>query len=194
MLHFTIRKTEMAILLYIFLLTTTSLPSIPKPSIISVSADEIAMQRECHNSNAPKTCVQCLKSDNRSLKADKYTIATLVIECLDKHATSLGRNMSVLATRIPDVHNASRRAYEGCVRLFSQATKELGSAAKEIKNGEYDSADKSVFNARRCNLECFSSVGSKGKVKLSEVLIDVDSEMMVFEQLSEATMRIIERF
>ncbi|KAI3466324.1 hypothetical protein Pfo_022987 [Paulownia fortunei] len=179
----------MAIPPYIFLLLFC-LPSIQKTGLL-VEADDRLIQIECHNANAPTTCIQCLKSDNRSLNADRYAIATLVIECLGKHAASLAGKVSVLASGIPQ-YNASKKAYKDCVQLFSRATKELESAGKEIKNADYDSADRCVFSARRCNLECYSKIG-KG-VSKSEVPSAVNSEMMVFEELSEAAMRIIERF
>ncbi|GER48102.1 plant invertase/pectin methylesterase inhibitor [Striga asiatica] len=126
----------------------------------------------------------------QDLNADKYEIATLVLQCLEKHADSLAANMSDFANRASH-DSGSRKAYKDCKSLFSKATKELESAAKEIKNNDYDSADRFVFRARMCNLQCY---GNTEKGKDVGIPIDVKSEMMVFEQLSEAVMRIIERF
>ncbi|CAA0818529.1 Plant invertase/pectin methylesterase inhibitor superfamily protein [Striga hermonthica] len=105
--------------------------------------------------------------------------------------------VSKLSFNILDLANrashdgGSRKAYEDCKSLFSKATKELESAAKEIKNNDYDRVDRFVFGAHMCNLKCYGNIEKGNDV---EIPIGVKSEMMVFEELSEAGMRIIERF
>ncbi|XP_062170412.1 uncharacterized protein LOC133876143 [Alnus glutinosa] len=152
-----------------------------------VRADDKLMQMECHNAEVPTTCMQCLKSNRRAATADKVGIATILVICLQNHAKTLATNMSDLASRAKD--QAAKTLLQECGQGYSSAEKELSSATSSLKNGKYDDAERFVNEALKYELTCHSKTGSY-KERIPENLV---LEMKIYEQLSEAANRIVER-
>ncbi|KAF3974714.1 hypothetical protein CMV_001973 [Castanea mollissima] len=167
-----------AIILHLLLLT-------PYPPMLK--ADDKLIQIECHNAEVPSTCIQCLQSDQHSQKADRVGIATIIVSCLKNHAQSLAANMSHLASGAKDKEMKNR--FEECSQGFCSTMKELSSATIRLKKAKYDDAERSVNKALNCySLNCQSIIQSyKNSPK------HVVYSMRIYEELSEAANRVIER-
>lgn len=170
----------MAITLFLTLSPTFSHQRTPHHGII---------QTECHNSETPAVCMECLKSDPHAAKASRVGIATIIVHCLTNHSNTLLKNMSKLASK---THvNASKRIFEDCKKSFVSSRKELDGARSALKKRDFDGVVKSVDTALEYELTCsYEITGAKLD---SHVPIDVIYTMRIFQELSEAALRIIER-
>ena len=152
-----------------------------------LKADDKLIQIECHNAEVPSTCIQCLQSNQRSQKADRVGIATIIVSCLKNHAQSLAASMSHLASGAKDKEMKNR--FEECSQGFSPAMKELSSATIRLKKAKYDDAERSVNKALYCyNLSCQSIIQSYKHTPKHVVY-----SIRIYEELSEAANRVIER-
>ncbi|KAG6687275.1 hypothetical protein I3843_11G063400 [Carya illinoinensis] len=150
-------------------------------------SDETLIAIECHNAEVPSTCIQCLKSDQRSKNSDRVGIAAIMVNCLQNHAKTLATNMSELASGTADL--AMKNVFEECGRGFSSAYKELSSATSSLEKRKYDEAEMLVNEALEYELKCHWKIGSYG----DQIPKDVVYGMKLYEDLSEATDRIVER-
>ncbi|XP_048617680.1 LOW QUALITY PROTEIN: uncharacterized protein LOC106449131 [Brassica napus] len=150
---------------------------------ISSYADKGLMIRECHNARVPTICMQCLESYRESVHADPVGIASIVIKCLDS-------NLNVLTKQKEKDGDAIKIALEGCKKDLSEAMrKALSDAKKGLKTGDYDKAGQSIKHVLGFPLMC--------KYNLQTAEFDFTpfySQINIYAQLSDAAMRIIDRF
>lgn len=121
-------------------------------------------------------------------KADAVGIANIIIDCLMSHSSYLASNMSNLGSN-PE-HNATKSAYEHCFLHCSDAKKALNSAALELKNGSYDSAELSLREAALYQGTCRYEFVSSNETYVPP---NVYYDLKVFDILTVAAFRIIEK-
>ncbi|KAI3946938.1 hypothetical protein MKW98_003501 [Papaver atlanticum] len=170
-----------AIVLVMFLLN--HLPS------TFVRADDKLIRQVCHNSEAPTTCNQCVKADKRSDNANTVGIAKIVVDCIKFQANNLQTNISALASIYKD-DVAANRTITQCQKLFSHAKSDLNTATQDLKNGNYDASDKSVFNALLYQNSCKTQFENNPKIKITP---HIYYGFNIFEKLSQIALRIIDR-
>lgn len=166
---------------------TVLLPVLAIIPFFLVIADDRLIQIECHNAEVPTTCIECLKSDPRSEKADKVGIAVIILGCLSNNAKALATNMTEIASGAIDTN--ATKILKQCSRGFYSATKDLASATLKLKSGKYDGAEHSVSRAVVSAAYCRYEIEVyKRKVVPRNMIY----EMFIYEDLSEAANRIIE--
>ncbi|GMI65586.1 hypothetical protein like AT4G00872 [Hibiscus trionum] len=153
-----------------------------------VSADDTLIQLQCHNAEVPSTCIQCVKSDPRSQSADKVGIAAIIITCLSNNAKTLSKNMTVLASAAHDKN--VKMVLQSCEKGFSVATTDLANATNMLGNKDYDKTNGLVSAALRQEVDC-NQYASEYKVTIPYRMV---YDMRVYEELSDAALRIIDRF
>ncbi|XWS10312.1 hypothetical protein CRYUN_Cryun39dG0065300 [Craigia yunnanensis] len=153
-----------------------------------VFADDKLIEQQCHNAEVPAVCIQCLKSDPRGQVADKVGIATIIINCLSNNAENLANNMSNLASSVQDKNLTS--LFQNCEKGFFQAKSDLSTATNQLKSKDYDKTNHCVRTALEPERVCMKNVVSL-KFKVPSNILN---EMRVYEELSNAAMRIIDRF
>ena len=153
-----------------------------------VFADDKLIEQQCHNAEVPAACIQCLKSDPRGQVADKVGIATIVINCLRNNAEILANNMSNLASSVQD--KKIKPLLQDCEKGFVQAKNDLSTATNQLKSKDYDKTNHFVRTALEPEIVCKKNVVSL-KVRVPSNILN---EMRVYEELSDAAMRIIDRF
>ncbi|GMI65581.1 hypothetical protein like AT4G00872 [Hibiscus trionum] len=152
-----------------------------------VLADESLIQLQCRNAEVPSTCIRCVESDPRGQSADKVTIAAIVISCISDSAETLSGNMSALIG--PREDGGVKRALRNCVEGFSKAKADLTKATNMLENKDYDETNSLVNKALHQEIYC--------KQNLSEYHISypsMDYDMTIYEELTDAAMRIVDRF
>ncbi|KAI3915043.1 hypothetical protein MKW92_028207 [Papaver armeniacum] len=123
-----------------------------------VSADDELIRQVCHNSEAPTTCNQCVKADNRtSIYKDDVDV---------------------------------NRTITHCRKSFSHAKLDLNTATQDLKNGDYDASDKSVFNALLDQNSCKTQFENNPKITITPHIF---YRFNMFEKLSQITLSIIDR-
>ncbi|XP_034677832.1 uncharacterized protein LOC117908355 [Vitis riparia] len=177
----------MASVILLFLLTLSS-PLFFGQTLKPVEAGDKLIESACHTAEVPVVCMQCVKSDERSGKADAVGIANIIIDCLMSHSSYLASNMSNLASN-PE-HNATKSAYEHCFLHCSDAKTALNSAALELKNGSYDSAELSLREAALYQGTCRYEFVSSNETYVPP---NVYYDLKVFDILTVAAFRIIEK-
>ncbi|XVF18210.1 hypothetical protein REPUB_Repub11eG0001900 [Reevesia pubescens] len=153
-----------------------------------VSADEKLIELQCHNAEVAAACLQCLRSDPRGEVADKVGIATIIINCISTNAEALANNMSSLASSVHDKNLKS--LFHDCEKGFFEAKHDLSTATNELKGKDYDKTNHFVRTALEQEILCKKNVVSMKLRVPSNILY----EMNVYEELSDAAMRIIDRF
>ncbi|KAJ6678166.1 PLANT INVERTASE/PECTIN METHYLESTERASE INHIBITOR SUPERFAMILY PROTEIN [Salix viminalis] len=153
-----------------------------------VKADDSLIKLQCRNSETPALCIQCIHSDPAAPQADKVGIAAIVINCLRSHSRILASNMTKMASREDD--ERLRSAYQSCSKGFLKAVKHLLKVVSVLKMGDYDKANAGVMSALEYELSCGAAF-EESKRKLPGLVV---YEMRVYEALSEAAFRIIDRF
>ncbi|KAK6916362.1 Pectinesterase inhibitor domain [Dillenia turbinata] len=150
-------------------------------------ADEGLIEKACHNADAPATCKQCLDSDSRSQQANTLgDIAVILLDCVNSHSTNLAHNLTQLASEATE--ESSRQRYKNCAMNFTDAQGEMQEARKGIQGTKYDDAEECVDMALQHGIMCITSIKS-----LPTVPQEVVFEIALFEELCEASMRVIER-
>jgi pectinesterase inhibitor-like protein len=157
------------------------------PPPLLVRANNKLIRTECHNAEVPATCMQCVESDRRAAAANRVGIATILVTCLENQAKTLAANMSELASSSKDP--AMKIVFKECCQGYSSAEKGLSSATSCLKNGRYEDAERFVNEALEYELTCHSKIESY-RAGISEYIVH---EMKIYEQLSEAANRIVER-
>jgi pectinesterase inhibitor-like protein len=153
-----------------------------------VKADDNLIKLQCRHAETPTLCIQCLKSDPRAPHADKVGIATIVINCLSSHSKTLASNMTKLASKEED--KKLKSACHGCSKGYVKANKNLLKAVSLLKIGDYDKANSGVKSALQYELFCRETF-EESKWKLPSLVV---YEMRLYEALSEAALRIVDRF
>ncbi|OVA13602.1 Pectinesterase inhibitor domain [Macleaya cordata] len=153
-----------------------------------VGADDDLILRACHNAEVPETCIQCVKADSRSDNAAIVDIATIVVDCVTSQADYLQGNISLIANHTNDP--ASKEVLNHCKEWFSLAKKVLYAATLGLKGGNYDSADRSVYMAVMHRLSCGGEIEQNKNIT---VTLDLQYGFKMYEELTEAAMRIINR-
>ncbi|KAB2059581.1 hypothetical protein ES319_A11G315500v1 [Gossypium barbadense] len=153
-----------------------------------VFADDALIETQCHNAEVPETCIKCIKSDPRSQSADKVGIAAIIITCLSNKATTLINNMTTLALGARDKY--LKLALRGCGKEFYYAKTNLTVATNRLKGKEYDQTNLLVKQALEGEVVCKMNVGALRFNFPNSVTFD----MGVYEELSTAVMRIVDRF
>ncbi|KAJ0099051.1 hypothetical protein Patl1_20382 [Pistacia atlantica] len=156
------------------------------------NADDALIEQQCRQTDAPETCLQCIKSDPEAAKkADKpETIATMLVTCLSDDAEILEGNMSTLASSVSEDKNF-KGTCEDCSKCYHQAKTKLTSAMDELKKGDYDEANHIVVSALINSR--MVSCGLKIQSYKSKVPDDVLNKMRIYAQLSGVAMNIIDR-
>ncbi|KAK8712247.1 hypothetical protein V6N13_147489 [Hibiscus sabdariffa] len=152
-----------------------------------VFADEALIQLQCRNAEVPPTCIQCVESDPRSQLADKVAIAGIVISCISNSAKTISGNLSDLIA--PWLEKEVKRRLRECVTEFSEARTDLAKAINMLKKKDYDETNSLVVKALHQEVECRQS--------LSQYNISypyMEYYMTIYEQLSDAALRIVDRF
>lgn len=152
-----------------------------------VSANNELIELECHNTETPELCMECLKSDPKSQYSDEIEIARIITNCLSNHSKHLASNMSGLVVVVSE--ERLKAACEACSGGYSRAYKHLSEVLSYLKRGDYDKAGHSVLIALKFQLSCQKSIKSQ-KWSLPE---SIAYEMKVYEDLSQDAMRIIDR-
>ncbi|CAL9219092.1 unnamed protein product [Arabidopsis halleri] len=138
--------------------------------ISPMCAEKDLMIKECHNAQVPTICMQCLESDPNSVHADRVGIADIIIHCLDSR-----------------LHIITKQACKN--DLSTVAPNTLSEAETALKTGDYDKTAKSIKFAlgypHICRLEL-------QMIKFESV--ELFSQIDIYTQLSDAAMRIIDRF
>ncbi|KAL1221487.1 Pectinesterase inhibitor [Cardamine amara subsp. amara] len=158
-------------------------------SPISIRADKDYMVNECHNAQVPATCMQCLESDPTSVSADAVGIAGIVINCLDSH-------LQILTNNITDILSSKKNkgevktVLEDCKKgMSTEATTKLSEAKTSLKTGDYDKTGQSLKLALGVTVSCGANLNS---VKFMSY--ELFSQIIIYLQLSDAALRIIDRF
>ncbi|MBA0687582.1 hypothetical protein Goari_015106 [Gossypium aridum] len=176
----------MEIILPLFLLLSISFNYMGHRNF--VFADDTLIKTQCHNAEVPKACIQCVKSDPRSQSADKVGIAAIVITCISNKAVTLESNMTILASSVHD--KDLKLVLQDCQKELSDAKTNLTTAIDRLKNKDYDQTNYLVNLALQKEFDCKKNVGDLQYTLPTTVLND----MTLYEELSEAAMRIIDRF
>lgn len=152
-----------------------------------VFADEKLIEQQCHNAEVPETCILCLKSDPKGQEADKERIAAIIINCLSNNSQVLANNMSSLASSAQD--KKLKSLFQDCEKGFIHAKSDLSIATKQLKSKDYDKTNHFVRIALNPEIGCKNNVARLEPSVPSVIL----NEMRVYEELSDAAMRIIDR-
>ncbi|XVF79509.1 hypothetical protein PTKIN_Ptkin14bG0228700 [Pterospermum kingtungense] len=177
-------SSKPSMLVVLLLLFITSLEHTNK----LVFADKKLIEQQCHNAEMPETCIECLKSNPKGQEADKVEIAAIVITCLSNNSQVLANNMSSLASTAQDKNLKS--LFQDCEKGFIQANSNLSTAMNELMSKNYDKTNNFVRTALQPEIDCKKNVVSLTPSVPSDVL----DQMRVYEELSDAAMRIIDRF
>lgn len=153
-----------------------------------VFADDALIETQCHNTEVPETCIHCVKSDPRSQSADKVGIAAIVITCLSNKATTLVKNMTILASGAHD--KELKVVLRACEKGFYYAKTKLIVATNRLKRKDYDQTNHLVKQALEEEFVCKMNVGALRFDFPTCVIYD----MSLYEELSTAIMRIVDRF
>ncbi|TYI58302.1 hypothetical protein E1A91_D11G346800v1 [Gossypium mustelinum] len=153
-----------------------------------VFADDALIEAQCHNAEVPETCIKCVKSDSRSQSANKVGIAAIIITCLSNKATTLINNMTTLASGARDKN--LKVALRGCEKGFYYTKTNLIAATNRLKGKEYDQTNLLVKQALEEEFVCKMKV----EVLRFNFPSSVTFDMGVYEELSTAVMRIVDRF
>ncbi|MBA0687581.1 hypothetical protein Goari_015105 [Gossypium aridum] len=101
---------------------------------------------------------------------------------------TLESNMTVLASSVHD--KKLKLVLQDCQKEFSDAKTNLTTAMDRLKNKDYDQTNYLVNHALQKEFYCKNNVGDLQYTLPTTVLND----MTLYEELSEAAMRIIDRF
>lgn len=177
---------------YLLLLLLTLSPTFFLHPHNLANADDALVEQQCRQTDAPETCIQCIKSDPEAAKkADKpETIAAILVTCLSTDAEILKGNMSTLASSVSQDKNF-KGICEDCSKCYDQAKTNLSSATDELKKGDYDEANYFVVSALVNSR--MAACGLKIQSYKSKVPDDVFNKMRIYAQLSGAAMNIIDR-
>ncbi|KAI3946956.1 hypothetical protein MKW98_003519 [Papaver atlanticum] len=154
-----------------------------------VRADDELIRQVCHNSEAPTTCNQCVKADNRSDKANTVGIATIVVDCIKIQANNLQTNISTLGSIYKDDF-AANRTITKCGELFSHAKSDLNAVSQDLKNGDYDASDRSIFNALLYQNSCKNQCKNNPKIIITSHIF---YGFKMYEELSQIALSILNR-
>ncbi|CAH8273592.1 unnamed protein product [Arabidopsis lyrata] len=157
-------------------------------SPISICAEKDLMINECHNADVPAICMQCLESDPTSIHANHLGIAAIVINCLESHLHIITNNITNLSSKKDK--GEVKTALEACKKdLSTNAATILSEAKTSLKTGDYDKTNRSIKLALGFPLGCRFNLKS---VKFTSP--QLFSQINIYAQLSDAAMRIIDRF
>ncbi|KAK7324324.1 hypothetical protein VNO77_27857 [Canavalia gladiata] len=151
-------------------------------------ADSKLVQTLCYNSESPETCIRCVQSSKCAEKADSVGIARIIVNCINDKAKTLALNMKILASTSS---GNLKEFYQRCANDYNRiAKKELISAKKALHNHKYDQAEYCVVKALSFDAACHKNLKGDFNDKVSKGVL---YEMKIYEELSEAACRIIEK-
>ncbi|KAK7401643.1 hypothetical protein VNO78_13274 [Psophocarpus tetragonolobus] len=151
------------------------------------AADYKLVETLCHNSETPETCLRCVNNAKGANNSDSVGIATIVVNCLNDKANELAVSMKKLGSQ---TQGPVKLICQRCAEDYGQhiAKEELASSKKALVNHKYDDAEFAVNKALSFDLACHSDLIQGSKVPTS-----VFNDMKIYEDLSEAAARIIEK-
>ncbi|XP_010456178.1 PREDICTED: pectinesterase inhibitor-like [Camelina sativa] len=157
-------------------------------SPISICAKKDLMINECHNTQVPSICMQCLESDPTSVQANPVGIAGIILQCLDAHLHIIINNITDLSSKKDE--GEVKTALEVCKKdLSMNVATNLSEAKRSLKTGDYDKVNHLIELALGFPLQCLF------KLKLVKFMSpQLSSQINIYGQLSDAAMRIIDRF
>ncbi|KAF4352635.1 hypothetical protein G4B88_008804 [Cannabis sativa] len=110
-----------------------------------VKADTKLIENLCHATEVPDTCIQCLQSDPYAEFATDIELAIIMMTCIRNHADTLQVNMEDTANN--SKIKSTKSVYNGCVKAYMGAKKDLNTATEHLQNYEFDKAEKYVDQA-----------------------------------------------
>ncbi|KAE8667823.1 hypothetical protein F3Y22_tig00112370pilonHSYRG00049 [Hibiscus syriacus] len=152
-----------------------------------VSADEALIQSECHNADVPTTCIRCVKSNPRSESANKIGIAAIILSCLSHSAGVQSANMTDLA--MYTFEKDAKQMLLNCATGFFEAQVDLVNATDQLMNEDYNGTNSLVKQALVREVKCRRILEDRQLTYAAMVY-----DMRVYEELSNAVMRIVDRF
>ncbi|KAL1194281.1 Pectinesterase inhibitor [Cardamine amara subsp. amara] len=158
-------------------------------SPISICANKDLMVNECHNAQVPIICMQCLESDPTSVSANPVGIASIIINCLDSRLQNITNIITDLLSSKEDKGEV-KTALEACKKeLLTEATTKLSEAKTGLNTNDYDKANLSIKLALGFPLSCRAYLKN-----FKFASLELFSQIDIYDQLSNAAMRIIDRF
>ncbi|KAL5744840.1 hypothetical protein ACOSQ2_027956 [Xanthoceras sorbifolium] len=151
------------------------------------------MKSLCESTEVPALCMQCLESDPRSEKAtNKSQIPLIIVNYLRKNSQEAKSNFTKVAKIIPSRDKELKAAVEICIEKYRSVMDHISSAYIHLKKREYDQATDALSSA----IYFYEQTCSQGIQQFKEVFPNlwIFYGMRVLEDLSEAAMRIIDRF
>ncbi|CAJ1958161.1 unnamed protein product [Sphenostylis stenocarpa] len=151
-------------------------------------ADYKLIQTLCHNSETPETCMKCVESSKGAVKADGVGIARIVVNCMKDEAKTLSHSITKLASTS---HGKLKSVCKRCAKEYGYhiGKKEFVTIHHALKHHKYDHAELFVARALSVDVACRSDLHHYH----DKVPSDVFNNMKVFEELSEAACRIMEK-
>ncbi|CAN1263284.1 hypothetical protein LINPERPRIM_LOCUS11569 [Linum perenne] len=170
-----------------FFFISLSLTTIPSSASASPNS-ELIIQQQCHNSQTPVVCIQCLNSypaQTQRPNINPAGLAAILLKCIGTHSSYLAANMT-------DLIHMPRFSpiFKACRRQFNHMLKELSDATSYLNKGDYDNANLSVKKVMEHQLGC-EKVTRGHEEKIGQPQIFYDMRLNV--DLSEAFMRIVDR-
>ncbi|KAF4365667.1 hypothetical protein F8388_007500 [Cannabis sativa] len=151
-------------------------------------ADTKLIENLCHATEVPDTCIQCLQSDPYAEFATDIELAIIMMTCIRNHADTLQVNMEDTANN--SKIKSTKSVYNGCVKAYMGAKKDLNTATEHLQNYEFDKAEKYVDQAMIKHLVCCGDIQNNKNITIST---EVAYEMKIYEELCFSSERIIER-
>nr|KYP51915.1 hypothetical protein KK1_026272 [Cajanus cajan] len=132
--------------------------------------------------------MKCVLSSKNSVKADGVGIATIIVDCINDKANNLALNITNLASTS---HGKLKSFYQTCAKDYGYhiAKKELILTKKALHKHKYDNAESCVVRALSFHVACRKNLEHYH----DEVPSGVTYDMNIYEELSEAASRVIEK-
>ncbi|XP_023637311.1 pectinesterase inhibitor isoform X1 [Capsella rubella] len=156
-------------------------------SPIMICAKKDLMTNECHNAQVPSICMQCLESDPTSVQANPVGIAGIILHCLDSHLIIITNNITDLSSKKEE--GEVKTALEICKADLPNTATKLSEAKKSLVSGDYDKVNQSIEFALSFPLGCLLQLNN-----VNFTFPQLSSQIQIYAQLSDAAMRIIDRF
>ncbi|CAH8255754.1 unnamed protein product [Arabidopsis lyrata] len=156
--------------------------------ISPICAEKDLMIKECNNAQVPTICMQCLESDPTSVHADRVGIADIIIHCLDSRLHIITNNITNLLSR--ERKREVKTVLKACENeLSTVGPNTLSEAETALTTGDYDKTAKSIKLALGIPHGCRFELQ---RIKFES--FELYSQINIYTQLSDAAMRIIDRF
>ncbi|KAK3218484.1 hypothetical protein Dsin_012454 [Dipteronia sinensis] len=134
--------------------------------------------------------MQCLESDPKSEKVDKFGIALIIINCMSNNSRTAMYNFTNIVKNIMD-KDMKMAVTEDCVGKYPEVIGNVSKVNNLLKNREFDQAVDALSNAIASEHYCYEGI-SKFKLVFPDLWIYYG--IRVYEELSDGVMRMIDHF